>query len=113
MARGTKAAEAPAVKPNTLVLDNGAWSIKAGLVSGNPSSEKDCHIIPNCVARDQDRKVYIGAQLEKCRDFYHITLRRPEERGMVVNWELQRSIWHTSFVSENEAVVKVGDCVLT
>jgi actin-related protein 6 len=116
MARGTKAAEAAAVKPNSLIIDNGGWTIKAGLV-GASSSLEDCKVIPNCIARDQDRKVYVGAQLEKCKDFYQISLRRPLERGMVVNWELERAIWHTSFLSEKEAVIQVrypglGDCKL-
>jgi actin-related protein len=34
-------------------------------------------------------------------------LRRPVERGMVVNWELERAIWHQTFLSEKEAQVKV------
>jgi actin-related protein 6 len=106
MARGTKAASSASVKPTTLVLDNGGWTLKAGLVgSGGTPSSSDCTIIPNCVARGQDKKVYVGAQLDRCRDFYHITLRRPMERGMVVNWELERAIWHNSFISEKENVL--------
>jgi actin-related protein 6 len=107
MARGTKAAENAAIKPNTLVVDNGGWTIKAGLVGANASLE-ECLTIPNCVARDQDKKVYIGAQLDQCKDFYHITMRRPMERGMIVNWELERAIWHTSFLSEKDAVANVS-----
>jgi actin-related protein 6 len=106
MPRITKAAEAAAVKPNTLVIDNGGWSMKAGLVNAHPSLE-NCHTVPNCLARDQDRHVYVGAQLSKCKDFYHVVLRRPVERGVLVNWELERAIWHQTFFSEKEAQVKV------
>jgi actin-related protein 6 len=109
MPRITKAVEAAVVKPNTLVIDNGGWSIKAGLVCANPSLE-DCYIVPNCLARDQERHVYIGAQLSKCKDFYHVVLRRPVERGVLVNWELERAIWHQTFLSEKEAQIKVCRC---
>jgi len=107
MPRATKAAEAAAIKPNTLVIDNGGSTIKAGFVSANPAL-KDCHIIPNCVARDQSRRVYVASQLDSCKDFYHMVLKRPIEKGMVVNWDLERSIWYQSFLSEKDAVLKVG-----
>jgi actin-related protein 6 len=106
MPRLTKAAESAAIKPTTLVIDNGGWSIKAGLVKPKPSLQ-DCYVVPNCLARDQDRRVYVGAELGKCKDFYHIVLRRPVERAMVVNWELERAIWYQTLFSEKEAQVKV------
>jgi actin-related protein 6 len=105
MPRLSKTAEA-AVQPNTLVVDNGGWTIKAGLVVGEPSVD-GCHSVPNCIGRDQDRQIYVGAQLDRCRDYYHVVLRRPVERGMVVSWELERAIWHQTFLSEKEARVKV------
>jgi hypothetical protein len=111
MPRITKAAESAAIKPTTLVIDNGGWSIKAGLVNASPDIN-DCYTVPNCLARDQDRHVYVGAQLQKCKDFYHIVLRRPVERGMVVNWELERAIWHQTFLSEKEAQIKVRSLFL-
>ncbi|KAF2663693.1 Actin/actin-like protein [Microthyrium microscopicum] len=104
-ARATKAARTAAIKPNTLIVDNGGFTIKAGLATPKPSSN-DCHIIPNFIARDQDRKVYVGAQIEKCKDFFHLVMRRPVERGMIVNWEQERAIWHESFLSENNALIK-------
>jgi actin-related protein len=108
MPRITKGADAAAVQPTTLVVDNGGWSIKAGLVAAQPSVDS-CDTVPNCIGRDQDRRVYVGAQLDRCKDYYHVVLRRPIERGMVVNWELERAIWHTTFLSEKEARVKVRD----
>jgi actin-related protein 6 len=106
MPRIPKAAEAAAIQSNTLVVDNGGWSIKAGLVAAQPSVDS-CHTVPNCIGRDQDRQIYVGAQLDRCRDYYHVVLRRPVERGMVVSWELERAIWHQSFLSEKEARIKV------
>jgi actin-related protein 6 len=105
--RATKAAEAAAVKPNTLVIDNGAWTIKAGLVTSSPSLD-DCHVVQNCIAKDQDRKVYIGPQLDQCKDFFHLVMRRPVERGMIVNWDQERAIWHQIFLSQQSSPIKVG-----
>jgi actin-related protein 6 len=105
--RATKAAEAAAVKPNTLIIDNGGWTIKAGLVTPSPSLD-NCHIIQNCIARDQDRKVFVGPQLDQCKDFFHLVMRRPVERGMIVNWDQERAIWHQIFLSQNSSPIKVG-----
>jgi len=106
MPRVTKPAEAAAIQQNTLVVDNGGWSIKAGLAVPQASVD-NCHTVPNCIGRDQDRRIYVGAELDRCTDYYHVILRRPIERGMVVNWELERAIWHQTFLSEKEARVKV------
>src|SRR5580700_6701846 len=79
----------------TLVVDNGAYTIKAGFSSS--SSTEAPHVIPNCMARDRDRKVYIGSQLGKCKDFGDITFRRPVEKGYLVNWEAEKEIWEHEF----------------
>jgi actin-related protein 6 len=79
----------------TLVVDNGAYTIKAGFSSS--SSTDAPHVIPNCMARDRDRKVYIGSQLGKCKDFGDITFRRPVEKGYLVNWEAEKEIWEHEF----------------
>lgn len=80
----------------TLVLDNGAYSIKAGFSSPNPVLE-DCHIIPNCIAKGTDSRnapvVFVGDQLDACRDFGAMSFRRPVERGYIVNWDSQLDIW--------------------
>lgn len=92
MAGGRKSkAAAPARPQNTLVVDNGAWTLKAGLVCGGSIPEP--RVIPNCIARDRSRKIYVGAELEKCRDFSEIQFRRPVEKGYLVNWEAQKEIW--------------------
>ncbi|CAG7558703.1 unnamed protein product [Fusarium equiseti] len=77
--------------PPTLVLDNGAATIKAGIVHDGKFS--DPRIIPNVIARDRARKVYVASELEKCRDFGEIQFRRPVEKGFIVNWEAQKEIW--------------------
>jgi actin-related protein 6 len=92
MAGGRKAKPAPPKGPSsTLVLDNGAATIKAGIVRDGKFD--DPRIIPNVIARDRARKVYVASEIEKCRDFGEIQFRRPVEKGFIVNWEAQKEIW--------------------
>ncbi|KAG6006529.1 Actin- protein 6 [Claviceps maximensis] len=92
MAGGRKAKPAPPPKPTrTLVVDNGAYTLKTGVVSNGQISAP--RIVPNCIARDRSRKIYLASELSRCRDFGEIHLRRPVERGFIVNWEAQKEIW--------------------
>jgi actin-related protein 6 len=86
----------PPPPANTLVLDNGAYTIKAGLVGADTETPAP-NIIPNCLARDRDKKVYIGSQLSSCKDFSEILFRRPVEKGYLVNWEAEKEIWEHEF----------------
>ncbi|EPS36512.1 hypothetical protein H072_9960 [Dactylellina haptotyla CBS 200.50] len=65
--------------PNVLVMDNGAHTIKAGYATRN-TDPSDCTAIPNCIARSRDRRVYVGRQLESCKDFGSIVFRQPVEK---------------------------------
>ncbi|KAH0558589.1 hypothetical protein GP486_004757 [Trichoglossum hirsutum] len=85
----------------TLILDNGAHTIKAGFASDSPDTEKDCHLIPNSIARARDKRVWIGGQLEHCKDFGEMAFRRPVEKGYLVNWEGEREIWCNSFFDDD------------
>lgn len=96
----------PAASPppsRTLVLDNGANTIKAGFVTADAIDEP--RVIPNCLARDRDRKTYIASDLAKCKDFGEIAFRRPVEKGYIVNWEAQKEIWDHEFC-DNKAPQK-------
>lgn len=107
---------APPPRPSrTLVLDNGAHTIKAGFVTpggsggGDDGADADAdadatttiidepRVIPNCIARDRGRHTYVGSDLARCRDLGEITFRRPVEKGYVVNWEAQKEIWDHEF----------------
>ena len=93
----------PPLPSKTLVLDNGAYSIKAGFslaAEDPPSSAENCHEIPNCLAKGAHNRVYVGAQLDTdCTDFAELTFRRPVQNGCLVNWEAQKEIWEQSFFS--------------
>ena len=86
----------PPPPANTLVLDNGAYSIKAGIVTTDVETPVP-EIFPNCIARDRDKKTYVGSQLSSCKDFSEIAFRRPVEKGYLVNWEAEKEIWEHEF----------------
>ncbi|KAK7959952.1 Actin-related protein 6 [Apiospora aurea] len=88
----------PAPPSRTLVLDNGAHTLKAGYVTDDDATTDETPtVIPNCIARDADRRVYVGHELDQCKDFSEIAFRRPVEKGFVVSWEAQREIWDRQF----------------
>ena len=100
---------APAVS-NTLVLDNGAYTIKAGLVSTQSASPSydDCSVIPNCIARShRDKCTYTASELDGCKDFGELAFRRPVEKGFIVNWEAEKAIWEHEFMGAKGAL-RVG-----
>lgn len=106
MPRATKPQER-VIPETSLIVDNGGYSIKAGFAKENPSVD-GCRVIPNCIARDRARRIWVGSQLEKCHDFGEIAFRRPVEKGYLVNWEAEKAIWDHSFV-ENGSILKACD----
>ncbi|KAJ1324731.1 actin-related protein 6 [Microdochium nivale] len=126
----------PSAPPRTLVLDNGAYTIKAGYVpsfettglqpsdtNGDSSmtdvpaaiSSYEPRIIPNCIARGADRKTYVGSELlsdndptqsVRMIDFGEMAFRRPAEKGYIVNWEAQREIWDREFFDDTATSLK-------
>ncbi|CAK7206175.1 Actin-related protein 6 [Sporothrix eucalyptigena] len=103
MAGGRKGKPAAPPPPTcTLVVDNGAYTIKAGF-AGDLGSDNTPLAIPNCIARDRQRRTYIGSELTaRCRDYGEATFRRPVEKGYIVNWEAQRAIWAHEFGEDAE-----------
>ncbi|KAF1986943.1 Actin/actin-like protein [Aulographum hederae CBS 113979] len=87
----------------TLVVDNGAYSIKAGYAVPGDDLE-NCKVIPNCIARSRDRRVFIASQLAKCKDYGEMAFRRPVEKGYVVNWEGEKAIWEQSLFDSHSAL---------
>jgi actin-related protein 6 len=75
----------------TLILDNGAYEIKAGFAGSQPSYQifrpsltvlSVCYsLVPNCIARSKgDRRVYVGDQLRNCKDYGALAFKRPFDR---------------------------------
>ncbi len=95
----------------TLVLDNGAYTLKAGLVAtGTDPKYDDCTVLANCIARSvRDKRTYVSSELASCKDFGELAFRRPVEKGFVVNWEAEKAIWEHEFTdSTASAGLKVG-----
>ncbi|KAI4730560.1 actin-related protein-like protein 6 [Aureobasidium sp. EXF-10728] len=74
----------------TLVVDVGAWSLKAGYASSDDSG--NCHVAPNCIAKSRDNKTYVGSQLSQCTDYGDMTFRRPVQKGYIVNWPAEVAV---------------------
>lgn len=72
--------------------------MKAGFSSA--AGPEQCRVIPNCMARDREKHVFVGSQLEKCKDFGDIVFRRPVEKGYLVNWEAEKEIWEHEFFED-------------
>jgi actin-related protein 6 len=101
--KGSKKASA-AIPSQTLVLDNGAYTLKAGLVSSDSTeaSYNDCTVIPNCIARStRDKRTYVASELDHCKDFGELAFRRPVEKGFIVNWEAEKAIWEHEFMGSS------------
>ncbi|MCJ1472622.1 Actin- protein 6 [Lambiella insularis] len=100
MPRQSKTIE-QALPERTLVLDNGAYTIKAGFATSSPNAETDCHVVSNCIAKSRDNRVWTGVQVENCLDYGDMTFRRPVQKGYLVNWEAEREIWDSTFLDKS------------
>lgn len=92
----------------SLVIDNGAYTLKAGFATAVPDPNTDCHVIPNCLAKSRDNRVWIGAQLEHCADFGDMVFRRPVQKGYLVNWEAEKEIWENAFFDKAAKLKVIG-----
>lgn len=103
--------DAHALAPRTLIVDNGAYTIKAGFASDVPDTEADCTIIPNCIAKGIHNQTWVGAQLSNCTDFADMAFRRPVQSGCLVNWEAEKEIWDQIFFTPGKPLyVRAPSC---
>ncbi|KAL5697952.1 peptidylprolyl isomerase [Ranunculus cassubicifolius] len=79
---------------NVVVLDNGGGYIKAGI-----GGDRDPSIIlPNCTGRPSSSKKYLlPDQLQSQPDLTSVSIRRPIDRGYLINTDLQKEIWSHMF----------------
>ena len=82
---------------NIFVLDNGGGTLKAG--DANMAMPK---IIPNCItkAKSEKRRAFIGDQLDDCRDLSGLYYMLPFQKGYLVNWDHQKTVWDYIFGSK-------------
>ena len=96
--------QAQQLPEKTFIIDNGAYTLKAGYApdSALPEDENKllstCTTIPNAITKTRGNRVYLGSQLSThVTDWNEAMFRRPMEKGYIVNWEAQRAIWEHSF----------------
>lgn len=84
-----------------VVLDNGAYTAKLGL-----ASHEDPQITLNCImkAKAERRRAFIGNQIEECRDasglFYILCF----QKGYLLNWDVQKTVWDYIFSNEGSGI---------
>ena len=68
-------------------------------------------LIPNCIfkAKSERRKLFIGDQLEECKDYSGLFYVLPFQKGFLVNWDVEKQIWDYMFGKE---VMKVTRNIL-
>jgi actin-related protein 6 len=100
-------AQIQALPDKTFIIDNGAYTMKAGYATDTdfPDDEESalsaCTVIPNAIAKTRGNRTYVGAQIgANVTDWNEMLFRRPVEKGYTVNWEAQKEIWESSFFDE-------------
>jgi actin-related protein 6 len=109
MPKATKATtrESQFLPPSTFIIDNGAYSIKAGFAPSRPLTDADtlnqCRATPNSLVRTRDKRIYVASQQHDISQWSEATFRKPVERGQLVNWEAEKEIWERSFFDPKTA----------
>ncbi|KAJ4708231.1 Actin-related protein [Melia azedarach] len=94
---------------NVVVLDNGGGLIKAG-----HGGERDpAVIIPNCLYRPLSSKKFIHPSPTTTEDLTSAAVRRPIDRGYLINTDLQRDIWAHLFSSLLHVTPSASSLLLT
>lgn len=77
-----------------LIVDSGACTIKTGL-----STDEVPKIVPNCImkAKAERKRLFIGNQIEECRDCSGLYFLLPCERGYITKWDVQKPVWDYVF----------------
>lgn len=77
-----------------VVVDGGGANLRFGFASEDQPSG----VVPNQVVRPKrDRRTYVADEIDQCRDISGLYLRRPFEKGYLVDFELQKEIWDRAF----------------
>ncbi|KAK9828010.1 hypothetical protein WJX81_008549 [Elliptochloris bilobata] len=92
-----------------IVLDNGGANCKIGLAG----QRQPLLVFPNATGKAKgERTVYVGDQLLEDRDLSSLALRRPLERGYLVNEEVERAVWGRAFKAVLPRGAPASDCGL-
>ncbi|KAK3847701.1 MAG: actin family [Linnemannia gamsii] len=81
----------------TLVVDNGAATIKFGYADENTPYRT----FSNNITRSKtERKTFVGDQLENCKDFSGLYYRLPFEKGLLTSWDVEKQVWDRLFTGK-------------
>ncbi|KAF9013049.1 actin family [Cyathus striatus] len=84
---------------STLILDNGASTIKTGIAGDEQYPRLSrLRIVQNAVIRSKgDKTTYFGHEFDNCRDYASLHYRLPCEKGYIVDWDAQKAVWDGIF----------------
>lgn len=77
-----------------LILDNGGWNCKVGFAN-QPNPLVVCNSIMK--GKAERGKVFIANEIDQCRDMSGLFYQLPLQKGFLVNWDIQRTIWDHLF----------------
>ena len=77
-----------------LILDNGGWQCKVGYASQNVPLIA-CNSVMK--AKAERGKVFVANDVESCRDMSGLFYQLPLQKGFLVNWDIQRTVWDHLF----------------
>ncbi|KPI96526.1 Actin-related protein 6 [Papilio xuthus] len=79
------------------ILDNGGYTAKVGF-----STTNEPKIVPNCImkAKSERRRPFIASQIDECRDASGLFYILPFQKGFLINWDTQKTVWDFIFSKE-------------
>lgn len=82
---------------NTFIIDNGGYTAKVGFCYND-----EPRVVPNCImkVKSEKRRPFVGSQIEECRDVSGLYYILPFQKGYLVNWDVQKSVWDYIFSKE-------------
>ncbi|KAL4717877.1 hypothetical protein ACJJTC_005722 [Scirpophaga incertulas] len=83
-------------KTSCYIVDNGAYTAKLGISTMEPK------VVPNCImkAKSERRRPFIGSQIDECRDASGLFYILPFQKGFLINWDTQKTVWDYMFSKE-------------
>ena len=91
----------------TVVIDNGSCYCRVGV--GGEDAPRG--VFQNAIAKFKgDTRVLVGREIDESRVINRMLLKRPFDRGYIVNWNLQHSIWSRMLDRYIPEVSSPGQC---
>lgn len=100
----------------TVIVDNGAGTIKAGVWRANRLEGGEALVAPNALAKPSNHAIAVPAsvlgksrrpaghlvatEIDKAPDVSAMVFRRPHDRGIVTAFDVQRDVWSSVFSAD-------------